>query len=839
MSLESIQEILKKVEQPSRYIGTEINSINKSDKNVDLKIVMAFPDLYDIGTSHFGIQILYNILNKRDEIAAERVFAPALDMENELRNNNIPLFSLESQTALNKFDVIGFSLLYELNYTNILTILDLAGIPFLAKDRDQNFPLIIAGGPSTFNPEPVAEIFDAMVIGDGEDVILKIAEKIINWKDKTNKNEILKELSKIKGVYIPSFFNVEYLEKYKYSFQILKPVFENYNKVEKAIIPDLEKAEFPHSPVIPFGKPVHDRLRLEISRGCSRGCRFCQAGMIYRPVRERKVDTLIKIAKDSVCNTGYDDISLLSLSTADYENLNMLMRKIMEINEGDINKKLSFSLPSVRAGKLTSELMKTIQKVKKTGFTIAPEAGTQRLRDVINKGLSEEQIITTVENAFLLGWKNIKLYFMIGLPTETKEDLEGIVDIVKKLKQIKHSKGKKPNITVSVSTFIPKPHTPFQWEKQISEEESWEKILWLKDHLKISGITLKWGRTQISFLEGIMSRGDRRLTPLIINAYKRGCRFDGWNEHFKIDLWKEAIKEEKIDVFFYTQRDRFIEEPLAWDIIKSGVEKEFFINELGKAKNGELTEDCRTGKCNQCGICDFKEIKPQIEEKHEYLIKEPLLAVNSDNEYKKIKVRYLKTGKAKYFGHLELVNIFTNTIRRLDIPVKYSTGFSPKIKIVFNNPLPLGYESCDEFFIIQIDKYYNDEIIKENMNKKLPEGLKIFKTRLIANKLEEKEKDNNQFIIKANDFSFQEKELQYFNNTESVVIKKINKKGKTRLLDLKEFINSLEIKESSELLLDVRKIDNITIRPEIIINKIFSISDDLIKKIEIKKIKNY
>ncbi len=842
MSLKSIQEILKKVEQPSRYIGTEINSINKSDIDVKLKIAMAFPDLYDIGTSHFGIQILYNILNQNKHIAAERVFAPAIDMEKELRENKISLFSLESQTALKKFDIIGFSLLYELNYTNILTILELSGIPLLEKDRDEDFPLIIAGGPGTFNPEPVADIFDAIVIGDGEQVIMEISEKYIEWKENNinrNKKDILKILSKIKGVYIPSFFNVEYENIENYSFQVLKPVYSDYIKVEKAIVSDLEKAEFPHSPVIPFGKPVHDRLRLEISRGCSRGCRFCQAGMIYRPVRERKVDSLIDITNKSICNTGYEDVSLLSLSTADYENLNILMRRLMEVNTNDNDKKLSFSLPSVRAGKLTSELMETIKKVKKTGFTIAPEAGSQRLRDVINKGITEEEIINTVENAFALGWKNIKLYFMIGLPTETIEDLEGIVDIVKKLKSIKPSKGKKTNITVSVSTFIPKPHTPFQWAKQISKEESWEKILWLKDNLKISGVTLKWGKTDISYLEGIISRGDRRLTPLIINAYKKGCRFDGWNEHFRIDLWEKAIEEENIDVFYYTGRNRNTDEPLAWDIIETGINKDFFIDELNKGKKELLTSDCRFGECSDCGICDFDTIKPHIEDKHEYLINETKDKNKPDVEYKKIKVKYSKTEKAKYFGHLELVNILTNSIRRAEIPVKYSSGFNPKIKIVFNNPLPLGYESYDEFFIIETYNSYPIETIKENINKKLPEGLYIIDCKMISNKFEAREKDLNKFIIKIDNYSFKENILEHFNNAESVLIEKTNKKGKIRKLELKEFVSSIKIINETEIDVDIKKIDGITVRPEIVINKIFSLTDELLNSIDIIKLKNF
>ena len=837
MSLKTIQQILKRVEQPSRYIGTEINSIKKSDDKVKLKIAMAFPDLYDIGTSHFGIQILYNILNNKDYIAAERVYAPAPDMEKELRDADIPLFSLESQKPLIDFDIIGFSLLYELNYTNILTILDLSNIPFLSKDRGEDEPLLMAGGPSVFNPEPVADIFDVMIIGDGENVILEVCEICLKFKDEPKRIK-LEQLSKIKGVYIPSFFKVDYKIIENNSLQILKPLYDDYMTIQKAIISSLDTAEFPEKPVIPFGKPIHDRLRLEISRGCSRGCRFCQAGMIYRPVRERKVDTLIDITNKAVCNTGYEDISLLSLSTADYENLNYLMRRIMDINLED-NKMLSFSLPSVRAGKLNSELMETIKKIRKTGFTIAPEAGTQRLRDVINKGLTEEEIINTVQNAFTLSWKNIKLYFMIGLPTETLEDLQGIIDIVRKLKDIKPSKGKKPNITVSVSTFVPKPHTPFQWAGQITEEESWEKILWLKERLKLKGVTFKWGKTNISYLEGIMSRGDRRITPLIINAYAKGCRLDGWNEHLNIDLWKEAIEEEKIDASFYSARNRDIDEPLPWDIVSTGIEKDFFIKELENANKLVLSEDCRTGKCLECGICDFKEIKPQIEDKFEYTIKEDSKTNIPEIIYDKIRIRYSKTEKAKYFGHLELVNIFTNSLRILKVPLKYSGGFNPKIKIVFNNPLPLGYESLDEFFVIQVDPTWKIDTLLDSINNILPEGLNVFDVKKIIHKFESKENDNNKFNIYMDNYVFDSSKIDHFNNSESVLIEKVNKKGVINTFNLKDFINSVFIKDNSELIIDIKKINGITIRPEIALNKIFSPETDYLTIADIKKIKNY
>ncbi|MEK6193027.1 MAG: TIGR03960 family B12-binding radical SAM protein, partial [Deltaproteobacteria bacterium] len=436
MTPKSIQDFLPLVERPSRYLGSEINTIRKDLSKTGVSFALAFPDLYEIGTSHFGIQILYQILNKHPDIAAERVFAPAEDVEALLRSSNAPLTSLETNTPLKKFNIIGFSLLYELNYTNILTILDLAGIPFLAKDRDAAFPLVIGGGPCACNPEPLADFFDAFVIGDGEEVALKMAKAWLECR-KTNgieKAAVLDAWSSITGVYIPAMFPVRYNNR---GFQVAdhtpEEAIRQPEKVTRAILADLDSAEFPQAPILPYGKPIHDRLRLEVSRGCTRGCRFCQAGMIYRPVRERSEETLMKVSRASLDQTGYEDISLLSLSTGDYSCISSLMASLMATFESSHT---AVSLPSLRAGTLTPELMAQIKRVRKTGFTIAPEAGSQRLRNVINKNITRDEIVETVKNAFGLGWKVIKLYFMIGLPTETDQDLQGIIDLVEELRKI-------------------------------------------------------------------------------------------------------------------------------------------------------------------------------------------------------------------------------------------------------------------------------------------------------------------------------------------------------------------------------------------------------------------
>ncbi|MCP4370118.1 MAG: TIGR03960 family B12-binding radical SAM protein, partial [Deltaproteobacteria bacterium] len=544
MRKKSIQDIMPLIERPSRYLGNEVNIIKKDPDSVKLKFALVFPDLYEIGTSHFGLQILYSILNKKKKIYAERVFAPGIDMEKHLRALGIPIVSLETKTPVKDFDIIGFSILYELNFTNILNILNLAKIPFYSSERDDSYPLIIGGGPCTCNPEPIADFFDIIVIGDGENVILEITDTWINFKENQNngKESLLKSMSKIEGVYIPAFFKPEYN---KIGIQTLNPRQSNYTKVTRVVANNLDTLPFPDTPVVPYGKPVHDRLRLEIARGCTRGCRFCQAGMIYRPVRERSTETLLGLSEEALARTGYEDMSLLSLSTGDYENIVSLMQRIME---NCATKHIAVSLPSLRAGTLTPELMSLIKKVRKTGFTIAPEAGTQRLRKFINKNISKEEIIETVQNAFDLGWQVIKLYFMIGLPSESQKDIQGIVDLVKKLRKIKGKGGNFGKINVSVSTFIPKPHTPFQWEPQLSLDEAKQRIRWIRNHLKMPGVRFKWQNPETSMLEGLFSRGNRKLSRLLVSAHKKGCKFDSWSERFDFRLWQEACEGTGVNI---------------------------------------------------------------------------------------------------------------------------------------------------------------------------------------------------------------------------------------------------------------------------------------------------
>jgi radical SAM family uncharacterized protein/radical SAM-linked protein len=832
MTIDSFDDMFPFVEKPSLYLGTEINIVRKDPSRVKLRFALAFPDLYEIGTSHLGMQILYHILNADPDIAAERVFAPGMDMETILRNTGQPLFSMESRESIRRFDIIGFSLLYELNYTNILTILDLAQIPFLASERSSNHPLIIGGGPCTCNPEPIAGFFDAIVVGDGENVVVEMAGAWLRWKKdvRADKESLLKKWSQIDGVYIPSFFKFRIDDR---GIQTLTPRYSNYTKVRRAIVPDLDTIPFPEKPVIPFGKPVHDRLRLEISRGCTRGCRFCQAGMIYRPVRERSPEHLLSLCTSSIAATGYEDISLLSLSTGDYGCIVPLMERLMDRFAPD---HVAVSLPSLRAGTLTPELMKLIKKVRKTGFTIAPEAGSQRLRDVINKNISEKDIIDTVKDAFNLGWQVIKLYFMIGLPTETDDDLEALVDLVKKLRKIKGPNGRRGKINVSVATFIPKSHTPFQWAEQISLAESRSKINRLHDQLRLPGIQFKWQNPEVSRLEGLWARGDRRLSRLLISAYKKGCRFDGWSDKFRYRLWQEALEEEGIDPDFFSAGIQDLNEPLPWDHIDSRVSKAFLKTEWEKALDGSFTNDCRQGKCAQCGACDFREIEvktyPNIQD-------EPLAGCRTTKDVaagsKNLSVYYSKLDQAKYLGHLEMVNVFFRALKRAEIPVVFSQGFHPKPKISFDDPLPVGIESRQEHFKLSVPGFVHPEAITQRLNAHLPDGLVINSCQLAPQKSVRQAPKANTYLVTLKEGRFDKEKLASFNRASDAVISLSNRKGKLKKINLKDMVLDIMFLDSTCLQMTLLSVPGKTVRPALILRHIFSVAEDHIKQAKVVK----
>lgn len=835
MHKQNYQDILALVQTPTRYVGNEVNAVKKNLEQVDLTFALVFPDLYEIGTSHFGLQILYSILNSRENIAAERFFSPAPDMEALLRDKKIPCLSKESQKELKGFDIIGISLLYELNFTNILTLFDLSQIPFYSKERDDLFPLIIGGGPCAFNPEPLADFFDAFVIGDGEDAVVQISDQVIAFKKNGDgqKKTLLRLLSKIDGVYVPSFFEPAWDEA---GIQTLTPLYDDYKTVKRAFLPQFTNKDFPTSPIIPFAKPVHDRLRLEIARGCSRGCRFCQAGMIYRPVRERSLEDLIAIAKASIKTTGYSDISLLSLSTGDYSNLPQLMGQLLDLGQGNCN---AISLPSIRAEKLTPELMNIIKKVRKTGFTIAPEAGSQKLRDVVNKNLTEDSIAATVENAMDLGWKNIKLYFMMGLPFETSEDIDAICQLSTKLATA-YVKGKKM-INVSTASFIPKAHTPFQRCAQDSLEQANEKLQYLKDNLKHRKVKLKWQSPEMSMIEGVWARGDRKLSKLLVAAYENGCRLDGWTDKFDFSLWRKSFDETGIDPLFYTTRKRSDDEALPWDIIDSGVSPDYFKKEFENAKQAALTFDCRDNDCTGCGVCDFKDIKPVLNdiisdnentEQADIKISEPL----PDDAFRKYEFSFSKLGTARFFGHLELATIVQRAVKRAGLTPKYSKGFNPSMRLSFENALPVGMESEEERLFIYLERHLVPQTIMEVLNQVLPDGICITGCKPF-NKFLKRDDRTSQYIIQLTEGHFDSERVDQFLNLSEFIVKDLSKKKKVRKTDLRKSVEKMKLIDLQTIEMVLKKYNERTIRPSEILTKYFELAEDVLKSARIKKIK--
>ena len=830
MYKESFQEILARVQTPTRYAGTEINAVKKDHDTVDLTVGLAFPDLYEIGTSHFGLQILYSILNGEDKIAAERFFAPAEDLEALMREKGIPSLSMESRKDLKEFDLIGVSLLYELNFTNILTLLDLSSIPFYAKDRDDSFPLIIAGGPCAFNPEPLADFFDAFVVGDGEEVVLEISRTIIDFKKEGDgkKESLLRILSKIQGVYVPAFFEASWDED---GIQTLTPKFEDYTRVHRAVVPELTIDNCPITPIVPYAKPVHDRLRLEIARGCTRGCRFCQAGMIYRPVRERSVADLLEITKQSLAATGYTDTSLLSLSTGDYSRLTELMQQLLDLNQGHCN---AISLPSIRAERLTPQLMDIIKTVRKTGFTIAPEAGTQRLRDIINKNLSEESIESTVKNALELGWKNIKLYFMMGLPFEEMEDVDGIAALSKRLGST-YCRGKQ-NINVSTTCFIPKAHTPFQRHAQMGVEETQAKLSHLKETLRHPKVNLKWQDPKMSLLEGVFARGDRKLSALLVEAYNRGCRLDGWSDRFDYDTWMDAFEATGIDPTFYTSRVRSEDEALPWDHIDAGISQRFLKKEFEKAGQAAITPDCRENDCTGCGICNFKTVKPVLHT--DTALPEPPVRESRlpDDAFVKYRLTYTKLGTARLFGHLELATIVQRAVIRAGLTAKYSQGFNPSMRLSFETALPLGMESECEHMFIYLEKGLKPRDIAQALNQTLPEGVTITESVHFSKSMTKTDgRDRYRVIFKNNEPS--NTAVADFLDLAEFIQEDLSKKGKVRKTDLRASVAALTRAEDQTWEMEMQQLGTRTIRPTTILTACFGLSDSDLAKIRIIKLK--
>jgi radical SAM family uncharacterized protein/radical SAM-linked protein len=741
--------LLPFVTKPGRYLGHEYNAILKDWNQAEVRCALIFPDLYEIGMSHQGLQILYHILNGQDKVLAERSYCPDRDMEKLLLERQSPLTSLESDHGLAEFDLLGITLPYELCYSNIITILNLAGIPLRARDRDESWPLILAGGSCSMNPEPVADFFDAILLGDGEEAIVEVAAMIGQAKaDKLTRPELLKRLATIKGIYIPSFFQPRYTDTG--AIDEIRAVHENVPHIQRRIVSDLSATSHLKRPLVPNGKIVHDRLGIEIARGCTRGCRFCQAGIIYRPVRERSPEQILDIARCGLGDSGFDELALLSLSTGDYSCIEQLIKQLMDTFASDY---VSVSMPSMRVGTLTQSVMDQIKRVRKTGFTLAPEAGSERLRRVINKGITEEDLLTTCRDAFALGWKVMKFYFMIGLPTETMDDIDAITELAMKAKKEGDRDGRgRRQINVSLGTFVPKPHTPFQWEPQISIDESREKIRRIKSSLPRTGINLKYHDPEQSFLEGVFSRGDRRLAGLLEAAWKGGARLDAWSDHFDLNIWQAAGVECGLSLDTFLRR-RDPSEILPWQHLHSGIETTFLQDELAKAHAEAYTPDCRYHGCQQCGLCDFKTIRPIVQGRKKgengEVTSEPQAAIPAGPTtltsqtiqppaagHFKYNVIYSRTGDICFLGHLELLQLVFRALRRAGIITNFSQGFNPSPKISFGLALPVGTESLAEYFIMDLPAPLTSPADTVTLlNRQLPPGLTVQSVALHSGKV--------------------------------------------------------------------------------------------------------
>jgi len=712
-------------QKPSRYINGELNAIRKK---APVNVALAFPDIYEVGMSHLGLKILYSIINNISYASAERVFSPWLDLEAAIKKNGILLSSLESGRPLRDFDIVGFSLQYELSYTTVLNMLDLGGIPIRSEGRLDKMegPLIIAGGPCTLNPHPMSPFIDAFLIGDGEEAVREILHTYYEWKKEglRNRRSLLKSLANIEGIYAPSL--------------------REERKIKRRIVSSLEDAPYPVNPVVPFASIIHDRVNIEISRGCSMGCRFCQAGMAYRPVRERSPEKILDLAEQSLRNTGYDDISFTSLSSGDYSCLPLLLK---EFNRRFSGKRIAISLPSLRVATVNSGMLKEIREVRKTGFTIAPEAGTERLRTVVNKDFSEEMYASALETLFREGWHNLKLYFMTGLPTETEEDIAAIPEMV--LQAIKISKkltGRHVTISVGVSPFIPKPHTPFQWFGQNSLDMLKEKNRYVRNALLKRGIKYKGHDEEMSLLEAVFARGDESISGLIEKAWALGCRLDAWTEVFDAEKWKKAMEASHINAADFARKEYDRESPLPWDNIETGVTKEYLWKEYCTAISGEVTKDCRK-ICHNCGLKCKTESSvaiTDIPQGKEVSPGPPRGRVAPKSASERVRVRYSKTGNARYLSHLELTNSITRALRRADFPLKYSEGFHPAPKLSFGPALGVGVAGLSEYLDLELLQPFEMGALLSDLKRTLPEGICVDK----MSELRGNEKSLNNFVIR-------------------------------------------------------------------------------------------
>ncbi len=834
-----LKDILPNVFKPGRYIGNELNIVRKDSASVKSHVALAFPDVYEIGMSYVGFQLLYHILNSQNDIWTERVFAPWPDMEEQLRKTKIPLFSLESFTPLGDFDVIGFTLQYELTYTNILNMLDMANIPLHSRNRNDGDPYIIAGGPCSCNPEPLAAFIDAFLIGDGEEASVEIVHVVQEGKaQKRSRKEILSDLSRISGVYVPEFYEPVYSPNG--GLLEIKPKIKDVPKVIRTrIVTELKAEYYPDKPIVPLMQVTHDRLSIEVMRGCTQGCRYCNAGMIYRPVRERSEWDVLAQMHHGLAHSGYNEVSFLALSISDYSRLTELMAQSRKLLQGT---QINVSFPSMRLDSFNEHIAQFVAEVRKSGFTFAPEAGSERLRQVINKNITEEDLFHSVEIALENGWKVIKFYFMIGLPTETDEDVAGIAHLVHRLVKMSKQYGR-VQFNLSISPFSPKAHTPFQWERQASVDEIWHKVDVLKKHLGHEHrIRLTWRDPKISFLEGILGRADRRMGQVIFDVWQNGGKFDGWAEYFKYDLWMEIMRKHGFD-----PKALIAEIPedavLPWDHIDKGVSKRFLRKERQKAYQQQTSQDCKKAACLACGLqrkgifaelvdCYRKDRKnPQLKPSQKSAVLSPMPKYETTEQAThRFRVQFTKEGYAAFLSHLDLARLFERTFRRAHVPIIYSKGFNPRPKISFGQPLALGVNSKAEYFDVEISKNFGRNL-KRLLNPLLPDGLKIVEVKSFMNKALSLSQSINaaEYEIYFDDQKVAVEEIdrriQKIRRSNALFVTRPSK-GRLKSIDIRPFIDSIR-RRGNRLIVRANNVDCRSLRIDDLVHHVFEPSEKI------------
>ena len=822
------RSFLSRVQRPSRYLGREINAVFKAPGSVSLRAVLVFPDLYEVGMSHLGLGILYDILNRQEDIWAERAYAPAPDLEAELRKRGQPLASLESATPLKDFHLVGVSLQYELSYTNLLTILELGGIPFGAEERGTLDPVVVGGGPAAMNPEPVAPFFDALVLGDGEEAILEVAAVVQEWQAaRGTRPELWQALAQVAGVYVPALFTMTYDSGGRLA-EIIPT--GRYQRVRRRVLADLNSVPLSPRPLVPFCQIVHDRLNVEISRGCTRGCRYCQAGILYRPVRERRPENVLAWVDRALADTGFEEVSLLTLSPGDYQPLPWLLEHLMNLLEPQ---RVALSLPSLRADTLSPEVVSQIQRVRRTGLTIAPEAGSERLRAVINKNLPEEVIISSAREAFQAGWRLLKLYFMIGLPTETSEDLEAIAGVVRQIQKA-GPPGFRPRLNISLSSFIPKPHTVFQWEGQSGLKESQTRLHQVKDLLKSPQVQLKWNSAAQSWLEGIFARGDRRLAAVLLAAYRRGCRLDAWSEHLRLEPWRQAFRDAGVDPDD-SLRARDPDGLLPWDHLDAGVSGDFLREERDRAYRTLETPDCRQAGCQGCGLCDQETVDLKLAEAPSEQASLPPTSDVSQNQAHWHRLVFAKEGEARWLSHLEMVNAIYRSLRRSGLPLAFSAGHHPLPRVAFHGALPVGVESlCETLDLALADQVGSGEVVS-HLNRVLPVGLKVLQAHRLPRPPKPPRVEQMVFQVVSPDAVFAADAAAGFLERQEFPVIRRRPKGE-RTVDLRRLVAALEIQDARNLRLCVNQAEKANLKVTEIISNIFELTESQTQDLHIVKL---